>query len=58
VGYVVNLLFALVVSEAALTIAVVFVMAWREQDLAAAATLGAALFSMILVVMVAVREAL
>ena len=53
-----NLLFALVVGEAALAVAVVFVMAWREQDFAAAATLGAALFSLILVVMVAVREAL
>jgi hypothetical protein len=58
VGYVVNLLFALVVGEAALAIAVVFVMAWREQDVAAAAALGAALFSMVLVVMVAIREAL
>lgn len=53
-----NLLFALVVGEGALAVAVVFVVAWREQDTAAAATLGAALFSLILVVMVAVREAL
>jgi hypothetical protein len=53
----VNLLFALVVGEAALAVGVVFVMAWREQDIAAAATLGAALFSMLLVVMVAVQEA-
>jgi cytochrome c oxidase subunit IV len=54
----VNLLFALVVGEAALAVAVVFVMAWRDQNIAAAAALGAALFSMVLVVMVAVREAL
>lgn len=53
-----NLLFALIVGEAALAIAVVFVMAWREQDIGAVATLGAALFSLVLVVMVALREVL
>ena len=48
--------YVLVVGELALAVGVVFVMAWRRRDTAAALALGAALFSLILVVMVAIRE--
>ncbi len=47
--------YALVVAELAFAVGVVFVRAWRGGDVAAALTLGAALFSLMLVVMVAIR---
>ena len=47
--------YALVVAELAFGVGVVFVSAWRGGDIAAALALGAVLFSMMLVVMVAIR---
>jgi hypothetical protein len=52
----VKLLYVLLIGELAFAVAVVFVMAWRGRDVAATIALGAALFSLILVVMVALRE--
>jgi hypothetical protein len=52
----VKLAYVLLVGELAFAVAVVFVMAWRGRDVAATIALGAALFSLILVVMVALRE--
>ncbi len=51
-----RLLFALVVAEAAFAVGVVFVMAWRDGDVPRAVALGAALFSLLVVMMLAVRE--
>jgi hypothetical protein len=51
-----SLIYALLVGELALAVAVVFVKTWREGNLPATAALGAALFALILVVMVALRE--
>ena len=48
--------YVLLIGELAFAVAVVFVMAWRGRDVAATIALGAALFSLILVVMVALRE--
>jgi hypothetical protein len=51
-----KLAYVVVVGELAFAVGVVFVMAWRSRDLVATLALGAALFSLILVVMVAIRE--
>ncbi len=51
-----KLAYVLLVGELAFAVAVVFVMAWRDGDLPRAVALGAALFSLVLVVMVALRE--
>ena len=48
-----RLVYVLLVGELAFAVAVVF---WRGRDVAATIALGAALFSLILVVMVALRE--
>ena len=56
VGSDVKVAYLLVVGELAFAVGVVFVMAWRDRDLPRAVALGAALFSLILVVMVAIRE--
>jgi hypothetical protein len=52
----VTLLFALLVGELAAAVGVVFVLAWRDAELPSTVALGTALFSLMLVVMVAVRE--
>jgi hypothetical protein len=49
------LLLAVPAALAALIVGVLFAMAWRDQDLPLAAVLGVVLFSLVLVVMVAVR---
>ena len=51
-----RLAFTLLVGELAFAVAVVFVMAWRGRDVAATIALAAALFSLMLVVLVAIRE--
>jgi hypothetical protein len=51
-----TLIYALLVGELALAVAVVFVRTWRAGDRKAIVALGAALFSLILVVMVALRD--
>ena len=48
--------YILIVGELALAVGVVFVMAWRGRDVVATIALGAALFSLLLVVLVALRE--
>jgi hypothetical protein len=53
---VVSLLYVLVVGEAAFAVAVVFVMAWRDGDVPRTVALGAVLFSLLLVVLVALRD--
>jgi hypothetical protein len=52
----VSLLYVLVVGEAAFAVAVVFVMAWRDGDVPRTVALGAVLFSLLLVVLVALRD--
>ncbi len=51
-----KLAYVLLVGELAFAVGVVFVMAWRDRDLPRAVALGTALFSLVLVVMVALRE--
>ena len=51
-----RLTFAMVVAELAFAVAAVFVMSWRGRDVAATLALAAALFSLMLVVLVALRE--
>ena len=52
------LFFTLAAALAALIVAVVFVIAWRDQDVPTAIVLGVVLFSLMLVVMVVVRGSL
>jgi hypothetical protein len=52
----VKLAYVLVVGELAFAVAVVFVMAWRDGDVPRTLALGAVLFSLLLVVLVALRE--
>jgi hypothetical protein len=53
---VVSLLYVLIVGEAAFAVAVVFVMAWRDGDIPRIVALAAVLFSLLLVVLVALRD--
>jgi hypothetical protein len=53
-----RLLLALIAAQAAVALGVMFVIAMRSRDTALSTTLGVALFSVLLVMMVALREAL
>lgn len=53
-----TLLLALVAATCTVPVAVVFVLAWRDEDVLVAAVLGVVLLSLLLVAMVALRESI
>jgi hypothetical protein len=57
-GYGMTLLLSLVAANCAVIVAVVFVMAWRDEDVLVTAMLGVVLLSLLLVAMVALRESI
>lgn len=57
-GYGMTLLLSLVAATCAVVVAVVFVMAWRDEDVLVTVMLGVVLLSLLLVAMVALRESI
>jgi cytochrome c oxidase subunit IV len=57
-GYSMTLLLSLVAATCAVIVAVVFVMAWRDEDVLVTVMLGVVLLSLLLVAMVALRESI
>lgn len=53
-----TLLLALVAATCAVIVAVVFLMAWRDEDVLVAAVLGVVLLTLLIVAMVALRVSL